>query len=171
MSEEGSEGPIFGSGNTLEQTSRFVKRGMKNYFEQNGVDIDRTYFVKVEIEPSTHPLVKDPSQEVVFSYTPRPEEADADGYFSFGIFAKLADDATSMAVSGSNKTFQTNVSQSLDFKQYRKMRVGKRLLILTKIRQTGQVYCMVSFETYDEHLQLMNQGNHCKVFVEMTQKL
>jgi acyl-CoA thioesterase FadM len=127
--------------------------------------------VKVVIEPSTHPLVKDPTQEVVFSYTPRPEDADADGFCSFGIFARLVDDATSLAISGANKDFQPNVSQSLDFKQFRKMEIGKRLLILTKIRQNGQVYCMVSFETFDEQLQLLNQGNHCKVFVEKTQKL
>jgi acyl-CoA thioesterase FadM len=156
---------------TLDDKSRLVQIGTANYFEEYGVDIKSSYFMQVKVEPSTHPLVKDPTREVVYSYTPKPEEADADGYLSFGVFVKIVDDATSLAVLGYRKYFQANVSLSLDFKQFKKMQIGKRLSILTKLQLTGEVYFVLFFETFDDDNQLLNQGTHSKVYLDATQKL
>jgi acyl-CoA thioesterase FadM len=171
MSGEQPGNPMFGNLKNLEEKSRLIQRGTENFFEQNGTDVNVSYFLQVDIEPSTHPLVKDPQKEAVYSYTSKLEEADADGYLSFGVFVKLIDDATSLAAMGIHKNFDANVSLSMDFKQFKKMQIGRRLLILSRVQQSGTVYCVVHFETYDEDHQLLNQGTHTKVYLDTSQKL
>ena len=172
MSGEEPRNPSFGGNlKTLGDKSLLVQRGTENFFEQNGADVKVSYLLQVEIEPSTHPLIKDPQKEAVYSYTSKPEEADADGCFSFGIFVKLIDDATSLAAMGAHKGFEPNVSLSMDFKQFNQIQIGRRLLILSKVQQAGEVYCVVHFETYNDEHQLLNQGTHTKVYIESSQKL
>jgi len=156
---------------TLEQKSLLAQKGTANFFEQYGTDVNYSYFLQIVVEPSTHPLVKDPTKEVVYSYTTKPEEADADGCFSFGVFVKLIDDATSLAIIGFHKSFQSNVSMSMDFKQFKKMEVGKRLSIWSRVQHAGQVYCVLYFETYDDAHQLLNHGTHTKVYLDSNQRL
>ena len=115
-----------------------------------------------------HPLIKDPSSEVLFRIQPTEDLGNLLGTLHGATVSLLVDTLSSIAGMGysSGSATDTSVTINLTTQNIRPLHIGKDLYLLARVKKLGRKLIFLNCEIYDHELRLAALGSHEKMRVD-----
>jgi hypothetical protein len=138
------------------------------------------FYEKFEVEPETHPFMRNPKTTIVYSYIPDEADKGLDGYMSNGSLAVFIDTISSVSVGVHDPKLlemRNHVSQTFNLHYFKPIPLGQKIYLITEKRFLVASACTVQFEILNGAGETLCSGVHNKVYTvkpsqpKLTQKL
>ena len=115
-----------------------------------------------------HKLILNPATDVLFTLNVEDSFCNLLGTMHGGAIATLIDLTTTLAISGIDKTYRTNVSVQLSTNYQNPIKKNSNILIFNRVSKIGKTLAYSTGEIYDQENKLLSNSVHIKAMLEKT---
>ena len=126
----------------------------------------KDFYQNASVVPD-HPLITNPSTEVVFKVAIPATVSNFYGAMHGGSVASMIDDFTTVAISASDEPGIFSVSVKLDVDYIRSVAAGGVAYLLVNVNKMGRKICFTGCKVFDEKLKLCYVASHTKMRMKM----